>query len=61
MDEYLRLSLLPEVRDALARLSRLRLCILSNGTPKLPRAVVRNAGLETLFDHVISVDPLRIY
>lgn len=61
MDEYLRLQPFAEVKGALARLSHLPLGILSNGTPRLLDAIVRNAGLTGTFRQVISVDPLRIY
>jgi 2-haloacid dehalogenase len=60
MDAYLRLACFPEVRDALARLSRPR-AILSNGAPAMLEAVVRSNGLASLLDHVISVDRVRIY
>lgn len=61
MAEYLQLTPFPDVKDALTRLAHLRLCILSNGTPRLLDAVVRNAGLTHTFAQVISVDSLRIY
>jgi len=63
MDSYLELSTFPEVRDALAALkaARLRLAILSNGSPAMLRPLVANAGLESLIGTVISVDPRKIY
>lgn len=61
MNEYLRLATFPEVKGALAKLSHLKLAILSNGSPKLLQAIVENAGLTSTFAEVISVDPLRIY
>lgn len=61
MEEYLRLTLFPEVKGALARLSHLKLCILSNGTPGMLDAIVQHAGLGGVFGQVISVDPLGIY
>lgn len=61
MEEYFRLSLFPEVKAALARLKHLKLCILSNGTPRMLDSIVQHAGLAGVFSQVISVDPLRIY
>jgi 2-haloacid dehalogenase len=58
---YRRLSAFPEVADALAGLRDCRLAILSNGSPEMLNAVVRNAGLQRLVDQVISVDEVRVY
>jgi len=60
MDAYLRLASFPDVREALARVSRPR-AILSNGAPTMLDAVVRSSGLSSLLDHVLSVDRVRIY
>jgi 2-haloacid dehalogenase len=35
--------------------------ILSNGDPAMLALAVKSAGLEDLLDHVISVDPIRLY
>ena len=63
MRAYLKLSIFPEVRDALAALrdSRLKLAILSNGSPAMLRPLVANAGLRGLIGIVISVDRRKIY
>jgi 2-haloacid dehalogenase len=61
MDKYLHLDPFPEVKDALKALSHLPLAILSNGNPMMLNAVVENAGLKSVFSHVISVDEVRIY
>ena len=63
MDAYLRLEAWPDVPDALASLkgAGMRLAILSNATPKILEAGIRNSGLEGLFDHVLSTDALRTY
>jgi 2-haloacid dehalogenase len=37
----------------------LRLAILSNGNPEMLHAVVRSAGMEDLFSHVLSVDTVK--
>ena len=56
--EYLRLSLYPEVRDALKALKQ-KQAILSNGSPDMLEPLVKHSGLR--FDAVISVHDLRIY
>jgi 2-haloacid dehalogenase len=62
-DAYLRLSTFPEVREALAELKRrrMRLAILSNGSPAMLRPLVKNAGLRETFHAVLSVDALEVY
>jgi 2-haloacid dehalogenase len=61
MDAYLHLEPFPEVPGALKALSSLKLAILSNGTPKMLEAVVRNAGLTDAFAGIISVDAVKIF
>jgi 2-haloacid dehalogenase len=63
MEAYLRLSPFPEVNEALAALKqkKLRLAILSNGSPAMLRPLVKNAGLREVFHAVVSVDELEIY
>jgi 2-haloacid dehalogenase len=63
MGAYLKLSPFPGVRGALATLkaSKLRLAILSNGSPAMLRPLVASAGLRDLIGTVISVDPRKIY
>ncbi|MET0218023.1 MAG: haloacid dehalogenase type II [Burkholderiales bacterium] len=63
MDQYLRLSAFPEVRQVLHRLkaSGLRLAVLSNGTPAMLDALTRHAGLDGVFDHLLSVDAVKTY
>jgi 2-haloacid dehalogenase len=60
---YLELSTFPEVRGALAALkaSKLKLAILSNGSPAMLRPLVANAGLRGLIGIVVSVDQRKIY
>src|SRR5215468_8911056 len=41
MESYLRLDVFPDVKPALQKLSRYRLAILSNGSPKMLAAVVQ--------------------
>ena len=63
MDAYLELSLFPDAREALIALKqkKLRLAILSNGSPAMLRPLVKNAGLRELFHAVLSVDELEMY
>ena len=61
MQAYLMLSPFPEIPAALEALGGVPCSILSNGTPSMLDSVVRNAGLEDRFQHVLSVDELRTY
>ena len=61
MDAYLHLDPYPEVRQALQSLSRYKLAILSNGSPRMLAAVVESAGLKGVFTDVISVDEVKIF
>ena len=63
MDLYLRLATFPEVPETLRRLKATgrKLAILSNGTPAMLDTVVHSAGLEKLFDAVLSVEEVGVY
>src|SRR5467141_69494 len=63
MSAYLRLSTFPEARDVLAALkaSKLRLAILSNGSPAMLRPLVAAAGLGSQIKTILSVDARKIY
>jgi 2-haloacid dehalogenase len=63
MDLYLRLATFPEVPETLRRLKATgrKLAILSNGTPAMLDAAVHSAGLEKLFDAVLSVEDVGVY
>ncbi len=60
---YLTLATFPQVGKALAELKamKLRLAILSNGSPAMLRPLVANAGLRGLIGIAISVDQTKIY
>ncbi|MFM0340560.1 haloacid dehalogenase type II [Paraburkholderia fungorum] len=62
-EAYLRLQPFAEASEALRELRRrgLKLAVLSNGSPHTIGAVVGNAGLRAEFDHLLSVDPVRVY
>jgi 2-haloacid dehalogenase len=63
MDAYQHLSAFPEVPAVLRALKAhgITTGILSNGDPQMLRELVRNAGLEESFAHVLSVDTVRKY
>jgi len=61
MDAYLTLACFPDVRDALPRLEGVPLGILSNGSPRMLEAAVRSSGLGDTFQHVLSVDAVKIF
>jgi 2-haloacid dehalogenase len=61
MDAYRLLEAYPEARTALESLLPRRLAILSNGSPAMLNSMVENAGLASFFDHVLSVDELKLY
>jgi 2-haloacid dehalogenase len=61
MAQYERLPAFPENLHALQELQRLgvRLGILSNGTPWMIANAVAAAGMDGLFNHILSVDSVR--
>lgn len=63
MNLYLQLSTYAEVPAMLHELKArgMKLAILSNGSPAMLAAVVRNSGLEAVFDAVLSVEEVGVY
>ena len=63
MQLYLTLEPFPEVANVLSVLkaANLRTAILSNGSRAMLTAVVENAGLTQLLEHVLSVDEVGVY
>lgn len=63
MDLYLTLDPFPEVAETLRALKQagLRTAILSNGTPQMLDAAIRNARIDHLLDAVISVEEVGVY
>ena len=61
MDAWLRLLPFPEVRAVLASLKHHKRIILSNGSPMMLSTLLSNAGLQTEFDAVLSVDTVKTY
>jgi 2-haloacid dehalogenase len=61
MDKYVHLDLYPDALLALEAMAEKKLAILSNGSPDMLNALVRNSGLRPILDAVISVDANRIF
>lgn len=63
MHAYLELKAWPDVAAALhaLRAAEMRLAILSNATPAILDSGLRNAGMDGLFEHVLSTDTARTY
>jgi len=61
LDKYLHLDLYPDARDALSALKGNKLAILSNGSPGMLNALVKNSGLDTVLDATISVDAKKVF
>ena len=61
MDKYLHLDLYPDAAATLAAMRGRKLAILSNGSPGMLNALVRNSGLSGVLDATISVDAQKIF
>ncbi len=61
IEKYLHLDLYPDATAALGALKPRQLAILSNGSPDMLNALVRNSGLDRLLDATISVDAKKIF
>lgn len=63
MDLYLSLDCYVEVPETLRllRAAGLQLAILSNGTPAMLESAVTHAGLDGLFDQVLSIEAVGVY
>ncbi len=63
MTDVLKLDLYSDVAGALQalRAKGKRLAILSNGSPSMLDCLVRHAGLEKMFEHILSVEEVGIY
>ena len=60
---YKKLSVFPEVKQTLISLKKkkLKLAILSNGTPALLNGLVRSNDLNDLFNDIFSIDEVKVY
>jgi 2-haloacid dehalogenase len=61
MDKYLHLDLYPDALATLGALKGRKLAILSNGSPGMLNALVRNSGLDRVLDATISIDSQTIF
>jgi len=61
VDAYDTLAPCPEAEEALGLLAKYRLAILSNGSPDMLDALVRNSALDRYLEAVIGVDAKRAY
>ena len=61
IDKYRHLDLYPDANDALAALKGRKLAILSNGSPEMLNALVKNSGLDRVLDATLSVDPQKTF
>lgn len=63
MDEYACLSVFPDTVPVLRQLREagIGLAILSNGNPQMLEVAVKSSGMAGLFDHVLSVDSVRLF
>ena len=60
---YKKLSSFPEVNDTLKQLKnkKLKLAILSNGSPELLNELVNSNNLTEIFDDLFSIEEVKIY
>lgn len=63
MQAYLELKAWPDAPPVLRSLKSagIRLAFVSNATPKILDAGIRNSGLEGMFEHVLSTDRIATY
>jgi 2-haloacid dehalogenase len=61
IDKYLDLDLYPDALASLEAMRDRKLAILSNGSPDMLNALVRNSGLDRVLDATISVDAKTIF
>lgn len=63
MGAYLSLPLWPDVLPALTSLREagIGLAFVSNATPAILNGGIRNAGLDGMFEHVLSTDSIQTY
>jgi 2-haloacid dehalogenase len=61
MDKYLHLDLYPDAAASLSAMKHRKLAILSNGSPGMLNALVRNSALDRILDATISVDSQKIF
>jgi 2-haloacid dehalogenase len=60
-ERYNNLDPFPDAKSALESLSHYRLAVLSNGSPAMLGALMRNTGFDRLIGATISVDARRVF
>jgi 2-haloacid dehalogenase len=61
IEKYRHLDLYPDARIALDALKGRKLAILSNGSPDMLNALVKNSGLDRVLDATLSVDTQKVF
>jgi 2-haloacid dehalogenase len=61
MDKYLHLDLYPDALASLGAMKDRKLAILSNGSPDMLNALVKNSGLDRVLDATISIDSKKVF
>ena len=61
IDAYEKLSPFSDAKQTLPQLTGIKKAILSVGTPSLLKNLVTNAGIESQFDALLSVDEVKVY
>ena len=63
LDQYLRLDAFPDVVAGMQEFRQLGvpLAIVSNGTQKMLQSAVKNAGIESQLDRLVSVDTVKVF
>ena len=63
IEAYLQFDCYPEVPETLSELNSrgFKIAILSNGTPKMLEAAVRNSGLGTMIPEIFSVEKAGVF
>ncbi|MCS3452865.1 MULTISPECIES: haloacid dehalogenase type II [Bradyrhizobium] len=61
IDKYQHLALYPDAVAALEAMKDKKLAILSNGSPDMLNALVRNSGLDCVLNATISVDAHKVF
>jgi 2-haloacid dehalogenase len=61
IDKYLHLALYPDALAALEALKPRKLAILSNGSPDMLNALVKNTGLDRVLAATLSVDDHKVF
>ena len=63
LDLYKKLSPYPEVKKCLEGLKakKIKIAILSNGTPELLKMLVENNNIQNYFDDIFSIESVGVY